>query len=461
MSYNFKKILEEIPNYNSFLTIDELDKKSYLLAYKYPEIVNTFVMGYTRNNLPILCLKIGKGSKKALLYGCPHPNEPIGTMMLDYLSESLASNKEFRESMDYTFYIIKSVDPDGTKLNEGWFKGEISLRSYAKNFYRPESTAQVDWTFPIKYKDLNFDKPIKETEYLMKLIDDVKPDFMYPLHNAGFGGTYWYLSESIPEVYDALYNASNEVNIPVHLGEPEMPFIKKFAPGIFKMVGAKQIYDFMEKYSSPGSSPADNIKNGTCSHEYAENTYKPFSVMTEIPYFLDERVCDLNKTTITRRESLLKSYDYQDKTLDFIRDNLKMFSPLIDELHNPFYKAIQMYISALSSNDINKKMIQENKEYDNLATNAEVFDSLIKSKFYMGILVIGVLHRISEYELKRTDKSSDKTLLDKANELALKKIDEIADELDSELNYRVLKIKNLIKVQLETGLIVLDYLNNK
>ncbi|XFA99155.1 M14 family zinc carboxypeptidase [Candidatus Izemoplasma sp. B36] len=460
----FNRVLKSIPDYKEFLTIEELDRSSYLLAYKYPDIVTTFIAGYSRNNLPILCVKIGKGSKNALLYGCPHPNEPIGAMMLEYLSEALAANKDFRESLDFTFYIIKSVDPEGTRLNEGWFKGDITLRSYATNFYRPESTAQVDWTFPIKYKDLNFDKPIKETQYLMKLIDEIKPQFMYPLHNAGFGGTYWYLSEPVPEIYEALYKASNDANIPIHLGEPEMPFIKKFAPGIFKMVGAKQIYDHMEKYTESGKSPADHINNGTCSHEYAENTYKPFSVMTELPYFLDERVCDTSKTKTTRKESLLNSYKYNEQVLDFIRENLSIYETLIDKKHNPFYKAIQMYISALSSNEINKKIILQNSEYNNFATKAEIFDSLIKSKFYMGILAIGVLQRISKYEIDRLNKSNQKVavkILKKANKLALNKIDEIANELDEDLNYRVLKIKDLIKVQLETGLIVLNYLNNQ
>ncbi len=45
-------------------------------------------------------------------------------MMLEYLSEKLASDDEFRKSFDYTWYLIKSIDIDGTKLNENWFKGD-------------------------------------------------------------------------------------------------------------------------------------------------------------------------------------------------------------------------------------------------------------------------------------------------------------------------------------------------
>ena len=38
----------------------------------------------------------------------PHPNEPIGAMMLEYFTRELAENKELREKLDYTWYIVKS-----------------------------------------------------------------------------------------------------------------------------------------------------------------------------------------------------------------------------------------------------------------------------------------------------------------------------------------------------------------
>ena len=458
-----QEVINNIPEYKHFLTIDELDRKSYYLAYKYPEVVQVTIPGYSRNNHPILELTIGEGPKHALLYGSPHPNEPIGTLMLDYLSEALASNKELRDELNYTFHIIKSVDPDGTKLNEGWFKKELNVTNYARNFYRPEADAQVDWTFPIDYKDLSFSKSIPETKVLMDIIDEFKPEFIYPLHNAGFGGTYWYLSEPVEEKYEALYKCSKEVNIPIHLGEPEMPFIKKFAPAIFKMVGTKQIYDHLDKYTPAGVSPADNITNGTCSFEYAENTYKPFSLMTELPYFLDERVGNLTETEFTRRENLLEGYKYQKETLDFIRKNLTMFEKYIDKNNNPFYNPIFMYINGLENNEINKVMINQNKEYEAKAKVAETFDTLIKSKFYMGILAIGILYRASLYELDRImDIKSFKERIDilkKANKKAFKRLNKIARELESELDYRVVPIKDTVKVQLETGLIFLDYLN--
>ena len=98
--------------------------------------------------------------------------------MLEYFSRALAEDDKLREDLGYTWYLIKSIDIDGTKLNEKWFKGPITLSNYARNYFRPAGYEQVEWTFPFKYKKANFDKPIPETVALMKIIDEIKPDFM-------------------------------------------------------------------------------------------------------------------------------------------------------------------------------------------------------------------------------------------------------------------------------------------
>ena len=83
----FTRLLENIPDYQSFLTVDELDESSRALAEHYPDAVSLFEMGRTKDGHPLLCLKIGDGPQNALMFGCPHPNEPIGTMMLEYFTE--------------------------------------------------------------------------------------------------------------------------------------------------------------------------------------------------------------------------------------------------------------------------------------------------------------------------------------------------------------------------------------
>lgn len=106
-------------------------------------------------------------------------------MMLEYFTRALAENKALRDELDYTWYIVKAWDYDGLMLNEKWLKGPYTLYNYSRNFFRPAGFKQVDWTFPIDYKDLHFHEPIPETQAMMKLIDEIRPEFIYSLHNAG------------------------------------------------------------------------------------------------------------------------------------------------------------------------------------------------------------------------------------------------------------------------------------
>lgn len=126
--FEFEKIIENVPDYKVFLTVDEMDENSKQLAKDYPDIVSIDIAGFSRQNHPIYCLKIGNGKKKAFLFGCPHPNEPIGAMTVEYFSKALAENRRFLEETDYTWYMIKSIDVDGTKLNEEWFTSGFLTR---------------------------------------------------------------------------------------------------------------------------------------------------------------------------------------------------------------------------------------------------------------------------------------------------------------------------------------------
>ena len=93
-------ILARVPDYKEFLTVDEMDASSLRLAQEYPDIVKVREIGRSRWNHPIYCLTIGSGSQNAVMYGTPHPNEPIGAMMLEFFSRELAENEELRKELD-------------------------------------------------------------------------------------------------------------------------------------------------------------------------------------------------------------------------------------------------------------------------------------------------------------------------------------------------------------------------
>lgn len=456
----FDDVINNIPEYKEFLTVEEMDASSKKLAEEFPEIVELFEMGRTRNNHPLYCLKIGNGSNNALMFGCPHPNEPIGAMMLEYFTRELAENKDLRDELDYTWYIVKSWDADGTKLNENWFKGPFTLYNYARNFFRPAGHQQVDWTFPIDYKNLHFHDTIPETKAMMDLIDKIKPKFIYSLHNAGFGGVYWYISRETREIYDDMRNAAKKQGIPLNLGEPEAPYCVAFSPAIYQDLGIRQNYDYLEKYGI--SNPESVIKVGTCSADYAKEVCGAFTLLTELPYFYDKRINDLSPSDITRKDAVLKSMEFSQEADIFIKETLNSGIQYMDK-KNPFRLALEAFTDNDESNEATKKMVNENPDFAKIATVAEKFDNLLISKFYK-MLSYGLLVRANEIELLKMEKDNEddsekKLILQKAFNNAEERLKELSELLEKEIDYEVVPIKKLVSIQLECGLLVADYLN--
>lgn len=455
----FEKLLQDIPEYDSFLTREEMDASSRKLAEEYPDVVSIFEIGKCRSGYPLLCLKIGQGSQNALMFGLPHPNEPIGTMMLEYFSRKLAESEELRRELDYTWYIVKAWDADGYKLNENWIKGPYTLYNYSRNFFRPAGFQQVDWTFPIEYKKLKWDKPLPETEAMMKLIDEIKPSFIYSLHNAGFGGVYWYITHETPEIYDAMRQLPDIQDVPINYGEPESPSCVAYSPAIYANLGIGSEYDYLEKYGN--ENPQDALNVGTCSADYAKERYDSFTFLTEMPYFYDERIKDMSDSDITRKDAVLKKLDWDEAANRFVRETMEISKKYLDK-ENPFILAIEAFMEG-STSEAYRKMIEEDPEFARPATVAEKFDNLEVSKFYK-MLSYGMLVRANESELEKMEETGEenaekKAALTRAFDAAVVAHKKLADELESLIDYKVIPIRKLVYIQLGCGLLQAEYVH--
>lgn len=445
------KIIEElvkgIPNYKAFMTVEEMDKSSVALREKYPDRVEIQTIGHTDNSNPLYCIKIGDGPKKALFLGCPHPNEPIGAMMVEYLTEVLASRPELVEKLGYTWYFVKCWDIEGTKLNEKWFKGPFSVTNYASNFYRPASNAQVEWTFPVQYKQLNFNDVLPETEAVRQLIDEVKPDFLYSLHNAGFGGVYWYITDDLKDLYPDFYKAASKRKIPLQLGEPEVPYAKQFSDAIYSMTDVEDYYDYLEKFGS--EKPEEKIDSGASSASYLKRqNAEAVTLVTELPYFFDKRIVDLSKTSLRRKDVILEKLKYTEKADASIIEGLKDIDTYVDKTC-PYYKALDSF-TKYRDYTAERNMIESDEKYNDFATTAEVFDNQLVSKFYT-LLSYGMYRRVYEKTIETVEGEAYemvKTGLKKAEDM----FDKLSVFLEDQLNYSVIPIRDLIAIQLECGL---------
>ncbi len=472
----YQKVIDSIPDYQVFLTPDELDESSRALAAEFPETVEISSVGTTRAGRNLICLRIGEpcgadgdpagspsqpaeGRPAAVVLGVPHPNEPIGCMLIEHFTRCLAADAELREELGYTWYFVKAWDADSLALNT-WIKGPYTITNYSRNFFRPASDEQVEWTFPIDYKTLHFHEPLPETQAAMRLIDLVKPRFIYSLHNSGFGGVYWYQTHKTPEIWEEMRAIVEEQDLPLHLGEPEAPYAQEWAPALYKLLTIMDDYDYQEQYGT--GDPADMITGGTSSSDYAMSRYGTFEFVNEMPYFYDERIRDLEPTDRTRRDVVLQSLDEDDEQAAFVRETLAISQQYMAP-DNRFMRALKNFTKT-GMNDAQRAMVQANPDFAKPATGAEVFDNLLVKKFYKA-LSFGMLIRANESELAAMDASGEqdaekRAALEKARDLASSKHAELCEMLEREIDYQVIPIKKLVTIQLACGMLEADYVRH-
>ncbi len=216
------------------------------LEERHPEILTSRRIATSRLGEPIRVYTIAGGSRSNIVVGGVHPNEPIGSWTAIQLADDLVADAELREALDATWHIIPTIDPDGLRLNEGWFDDPGDRKHYARNFYRPAPDEQVEWTFPNSYKNAYFDRVLPETLGLMLLIDEVEPELLVSLHNGEMGGVYYYISRPDPALQDLLTRLPGSLGLPLAVGEPESPYLTEYGPAIFGMGGTSEAYEYLE-----------------------------------------------------------------------------------------------------------------------------------------------------------------------------------------------------------------------
>ncbi|MFX1418093.1 MAG: M14 family zinc carboxypeptidase [Promethearchaeota archaeon] len=451
---NLNKILENIPDYKEFLTVNELNDSSRKLAEKYKsvELIN---LGTSGSGREILCLKIGKGKKNALLFAFPHPNEPIGSLTVEFLSKYLAENPNLIDELGYTWYLIKVIDSDGAALNEGWFKGKFDPLKYARNYYRPPSHEQIEWTFPIEYKKLIFSDPPPETKALMKLIDDIKPSFMFSLHNAGFCGVYWYVTHDIKEMYPDLIKLVKKEHLPIHRGEPEAQYLKELHPAIFQMFGIKEGYDFYEKNGV--ENPQELIKCGTSSDDYllTKTDGKGFTLICEMPYFYDNALDDDSLSSYNRREIILELFDFFIEIHKFTKAKFNSIKKYCEPSSRIFTSVVDFVDNFRKKLEPEIEYAKTSEKYEGKATVAQAFDNLVAGRYYSS-LGLGMLARLCE-EVMITHPELEERIQSIKSEVDLR-VEQIINNILKKTNFEIIPIQKLVKIQVGSALIAIRYL---
>lgn len=437
-------LLETIPDYQEFFTLQECDERMRQASKKYGFELKQ--VGTSEKGHPITLLKAGEGKKKAFLWGFPHPNEPIGSLMIDWLVNYFGEHPDVLKQTEMTWYFMVTADPEGMQMNEGWFKGKLTLRKYFEQFFRPPAHRMIDWTFPVQYKDFVWDAPLVETKVLMKLLDEIKPDLMYPLHNAGFGGAYFLATRRFDkQYYQELRMATEKLGIPLHLGEPEEEFMVEITKPFYLDFGFKEYYENIKKM---GKDPRDILKHGDNSTHYLLKS-NPSAVVIkgEVPYFFSENIKKKQPSTTTRRKLYLDFIENSEHHLSCVQPFLGRILTSLSSTHTLTYPMEEYQRRWEKRSDAFKNYVIKSSDFDRLATEAELFDGTIGAYFYQGGLLLGQVHRAAlaagytQEELRSLQE----------------KIDICIQKLDAS-SWKVLPIKNCVGLQAAVLFATLDAL---
>lgn len=321
--------LDTVPRYDRFATVDEVHESLTALAAAHPGTATLRRVGTSRLGEPMLCLTVGEGRNHAIVAAGPHPNEPIGGLTVVHLAGRLCADPDLRGS--YTWHIVGCLDPDGTRLNEGWFAGPYTKAHYGRHFYRPAGAEQVEWTFPFSYKRAYFDRVMPETLALMRLIDTTRPTFMTTLHNSELGGVFYYLSRPEPALQTVLTALPGRYGLPLHAGEPEHPAITRIGEAVFLSPRMEDVYDYTEAL---GQDPTPLI-TGAASDSHAAR-YGTLCMIAEMPYWIDPTAGDTTPTAHvyadlvrTQAADLRSAHAVLDEALNGVAGDVVSGSPFL------------------------------------------------------------------------------------------------------------------------------------
>ncbi|MCK4635002.1 MAG: hypothetical protein KAT37_03955 [Candidatus Aenigmarchaeota archaeon] len=432
-------LLEKVEDFKEFLFVDELNEKMFQLVDK----VKVLEIGKSTDGYPIFCARLGNGNKNALIFGFPHPNEPVGSLTCLSLIKILLENEKLRKK--FTWYIIPCADPDGAKLNENWFKGGFTIKKYAYNFYRSKPSIQTEWSFPVEYKDYKFDNPPANTSALKNLMEEIKPDLIYPLHNAGFEGAFFYITKPMSEnYYNKIFELCKSLSIPLNMGEPEAQFIKELKKPIYLEYTFKDYYDY---YKSLGKEPKEIFTFGNNTIGFAQQVNSNvFGLIGEIPYIFDPKINDVSKTNKTRRVCLSESASLWNEMIDITKKILNH-----DEINKKsiFYDMLKEFISHVKNSiEISEKNLKKDK-YNEKATVAEEFSKTVRTRFFC-LSYLGEVRRL----LLDSDGKEINDLIKEVES----KVDGHLKYIEKNSDYKIIPIRNLVQLQLECLFISLDYI---
>lgn len=455
---NVADALNGLPHFDTFCSVAKLHDLAERLGAD-PRF-KVQVAGKSRSGQDIHHLRFGSSEFKALFVAFPHCHEPIGGLTVYSLLTLLSENCPTLLSADVEWHIVPCIDPDGALLNEGWTQQSYDIRNHMRNFYLQPPCDQVDVSFPVQLGKLSFDRPSAEAAVLRSIIDAVRPDFFFSLHNSNAaGGNYFYSSQKLGKFFSQqLFDLLSANDLPLLTQTPSNQYCEKFSPGIEQLPSLKSQYTFFENHI-PDHYLAGGF--GASSQDYAteinpealvfvaELSYgkHPFDIsLADSGQTLRQLKRELDAENRALAKSLIESWD---KAVDDLDSTSPLYAKLQDELiacRHVLDEEMPITWSVLQKRDI-----ASNPTYDAQATECDKLREYVLGRFRF------LCHG---YSFVRLLEASEPTLVVQEVRAGLERLfhhalDDFCDKLDF-AKHEPVPCDTLAKVQLGSGLIALN-----
>jgi len=409
------------------------------LVDEFPGLARIEEIGRSREGRPLELLSVGHGKRPVLLVGTPHPNEPIGTLTIEFLTRLLCEDATVRGELDITLHAITVAAPDGLVLNEGWLKGRFSPLRYALEFYRPPHREQVEWSFPVDHRTLLFPTPSPETAAVMRVMERVRPSFFYSLHNAGFCGVYFYASHRRPALFRSLRDLVERFGLPLHRGEPEVPYVETLATAVYGLFGVRETYDYLAR--TLGRDPAPLIEAGTSSDDWLRGIADAFTLVCEIPYYTAPGLSDESSSGEKRRDAVNRGLERSAAVHATVDRAFREVRGRVGD--DRLVRSVADYVAKTPQRLQARRVEAATPSYDREATRAEALDAAVCSVFYHG-LYLGEVHRLAE-------RAGERVLASEVHGA----LATLVTEIERESALRTLPLRSLVAVQAGSALLAL------
>ena len=442
-------MLASVPPFERFLTVDELEASTDRELENLPGL-SAWVCGHDVEGRQMRCLEVGTGPRRVLLLGHVHPDEPVGTLMLEHLLRLFATT-DISQRLGFRLSAIKVCDPTGARLNENWFAEPSEAHAYVLNVYRSAYADQPIWTFPVEYKGYRYDRPLPETKAMMAAIDSAQLDLIMPLHNCSFYGGYFYVSKADEELLDELCEVRDASGIPPHRGEPELPYLDALGDGIYETITVGKEIDYLARQLG---REAVALTTGCDAEEYAKRRWGSHAVLAETPCFTSDQVADVSPAGISRREAKLAGIAAEEHHLAWLRPRYERASGLLTAV-SPWQRAVSGYlVDAAREFPAEKAQARSEPAFSREATVAERFDSL-HNRELRTLCRLGQFGRMVAAEAERDER------LGALAEEVVSRIRERVDDVVSIAGIRPVPIRSCAQMQLGALLAAMAYVADR